>query len=802
MAIRDIIKKAVGSVPGGKLITEGVFGGKDARLLPMPSLRPTTQNIRIDDVTSGWFTPLQPMPPFAPPGTTPRQFAYLPGANILWQPKTGEAEGVPGITYDVLRMFADSWDILRLVIETAKDRIMRVPWTVHVRREEGESTKDFEHRNKEDKLLKDIRYFYRKPDGRHVFKKWMRMWLEDMFVIDAIAIFAARDKQGIIKEFRPYDGATFNRLLTDEGLSPAPPDPAYQQVLYGIVSDNFSTNDLFYSMRNERTCRRYGYSKVEQCIISINLGLRRLEYMLQEYTSGNIPEALVFMPVGGDSGLTVDDVKRAQEDFNTVLAGDLANRRQMRFLPSYNSTTGHPPIVFPKEPLLKDPLDEWLFKIVLFDFGMSTQYFERQMNRATAGQAQETAEEEGLLPDLEECKMVMDGLLEMQGLGDEYEWTHERASEMDPVKQAQADTERVKEGLNTRNEVRKHNGDDPFPNPMADQLTITTATGAVLLGEQTAKPGPEGAGPEEGTEQPSEPKQKGGVQPAKPKGKKPAAAEKVIKKAERRHVLQAGTLTHESETARARMVTTLAASFERMRLAAVKKAKQLLKSESPDTLADEIMAALNEEFMALPDAIKAEITAAAQSGVTSAALDIDADDDLIATSNEAAEAFAEDRAAELVGMSFDADGNLIPNANAKWAITESTRTDLRDIFTRAFAEEEAPFEDIWQAIEEAASFSDYRAEMVARTEIGRAQVHGVMQMWADGGQVNTYVWLQSEDEGVCDVCQALADGGPYEFGSGPVPIDDTHPNCRCIIAVDEIEGELAAVHGRRKTKEA
>lgn len=773
MAIKEFIRKAVGNIPGGQLITEGLFGGKDARLIPMPSLLPTTQRTQINEVTSGWFTPLQPMTPFSPGAqSAPRQFAYMPGSNILYQPKTGEADGQPGVSYDVLRLFADSWDILRLVIETAKDRIMRVPWNIHVRREEGETTKDFELRNKEDKTLRDIRAFYRKPDGRHNFKKWMRMWLEDMFVIDAVAIYAARDKKKRIAAFRPYDGATFNRLLTDEGLSPQAPDPAYQQVLYGIVSGNFSTDDLLYSMRNERTCRRYGYSKVEQVIISINLGLRRLEWMLQEYTSGNVPEALVFMPVGGDTGITVDDVKRAQEDFNTMMQGNLANRRQMRFLPSFNTSGGAPPIVFPKEPLLKDPLDEWLAKIVLFDFGMSGQYFEKQMNRATAGQAQETAEEEGLLPDLEESKMILDTMLEMQGFGDEYEWGYERARETDPLKQAQADSMRVKSFLNTPNEIRKANGDDPDPNPLADKLITITPSGAVELGQVVQAAGAFGGGPTgEGGKPPAKEGKPEEKAPAKPK-----AAEKIAKKATRRHILQAGTLTPESEEARKKIVATLSESFGRMKTIAAKKAKSLVKATQADDVVEAIMAALKEEFDALPEALRGQLEASALSGVTSASLDINADESLIASSNEAAVAFAENRASELIGMHY-VDGVLEPQTNPKWAITESTREDLRTIITRAFESDEAPIENIQTQIEEAASFSEYRAEMVARTEISRAQVHGVMECWEQSGLVKTYVWLQSEDEDVCEICEAMADGGPYEFGSGPVPIDDSHPNC-------------------------
>jgi len=67
--------KALTSLSGGELITTGPFAGKDARTLALPEIRVPKPPTQLPDVTSGWFTPLQPIGPFAPPGTVPRQFA-------------------------------------------------------------------------------------------------------------------------------------------------------------------------------------------------------------------------------------------------------------------------------------------------------------------------------------------------------------------------------------------------------------------------------------------------------------------------------------------------------------------------------------------------------------------------------------------------------------------------------------------------------------------------------------------------------------------------------------------------------
>jgi hypothetical protein len=51
-----------------------------------------------------------------------------------------------------------------------------------------------------------------------------------------------------------------------------------------------------------------------------------------------------------------------------------------------------------KEAPYKDDFDEWLARIVCFAFSLPPTWAVRQVNRATAGTAQEVAIEEGLAP--------------------------------------------------------------------------------------------------------------------------------------------------------------------------------------------------------------------------------------------------------------------------------------------------------------------------------------------------------------------------------------------------------------------
>jgi hypothetical protein len=471
-------------------------GGDKARLITSSMVAQTGGSGEIKDVNmSGWFGPLSPIRPVAPDTYRPRQYAYTPGANLLYTPKSEELSGV---SFETLRNLADSWDVLRIVIETRKDQIAAAPWAIRVREKPGENISERVKREAEDKKVRELTSFFHKPDGVHHYAKWVRMWVEDMFVIDAVALYMLRDKQGRIATVHPIDGGTITRMLTDQGFTPAPPNVAYQQVVYGTPACNLTTDDLIYSMRNERTCRRYGFSRVEQLLLTINLGLRRLEWLLQYYTSGNTPEALVFLP----ADLSIDRVREAQEWFDSMLAGNTADRRKLRFLPGYGSgDNARPNVVFPKEPLLKDALDEWLARLVCAQFSVSPQMFERMMNRATATEASDASIEEGLKPDLDEITSINNQIIQLLGYGSEYEFTYQPTRQADAFKQAQTDNIYVGK-IKTVNEIRKALGEDPRPEPQCDQIGIFGATGFIPIDTPPQPAMPPGMGMPPGMEAP------------------------------------------------------------------------------------------------------------------------------------------------------------------------------------------------------------------------------------------------------------------------------------------------------------
>jgi phage portal protein BeeE len=74
--------------------------------------------------------------------------------------------------------------------------------------------------------------------------------------------------------------------------------PAYQQVLKGLPAVNYSARDVIYRPRNVRAHKDYGYSPVQQVLMTVNIALRRQLWQLDYYSEGSIPDALIGVPQG------------------------------------------------------------------------------------------------------------------------------------------------------------------------------------------------------------------------------------------------------------------------------------------------------------------------------------------------------------------------------------------------------------------------------------------------------------------------------------------------------------------------
>jgi PAS domain-containing protein len=385
-----------------------------------------------------WFGPGQPLAPVAQDKTEGRAFDYPVALNLRFQPRSEEQ-----FSFSQLRGIADSYDLMRLVIETRKDQVKAYEWEVMPVDEKADPTIFADQ-------IKVVSDFMERPDKEHDFDDWISMVVEDMLVIDAVCVYPRKTKGGKLYGLELVDGATIKRVLDISGRTPLPPDPAYQQILKGIPAADYTTDDLTYMMRNPRSSRIYGLSPVEQVMMTVNIAMRRQLSQLAYYSEGNIPEAIAQVP----EGWTAKQIQDFQLWWDSLMEGNAAQKRKMRFIPSLDN------ILFPKEAVLKDQYDEWLARVICFAFSIPPTPFIMQVNRATAQQGAESAKEEGLLPLMKWLDTKINFLLKTH-LGGEYlgvKFTWKKNQEVAPDVKATIHSTYIAAKVITPDEAREELG--------------------------------------------------------------------------------------------------------------------------------------------------------------------------------------------------------------------------------------------------------------------------------------------------------------------------------------------------------
>lgn len=456
-----------------------------------------------------WFGPWQPLPPFADKpeqGTRGRRFDYPAGVNLNISPRSQEA-----VSFGTLRALADAYDLLRVAIETRKDQIAKYAWKI------VPSEKGVQEDEVQAEVAKAMKILER-PDRDLDWDDWLRALCEDNLVLDAVAIYPRKTRGGDHYSFDLIDAATIKRVVDVEGRTPAPPSPAYQQILKGVPAVDYTSDELVYWARNVRTNKLYGYGPVERIIVTVNMAIRRQQYQLEYFTEGNIPDAIMSVP----ESWTPDQIKEFQDYWDSLLEGVTGRRRKVKFGPEMKT------VLSPKDTqlVLSDAFDEWLARIICWAFGLSPVALLKQVNRASSEQIDETAKEEGLSPLLDWLERKINALLKRAGV-ERVKFVFDREEEIDPKVAAEIDRDDVKAGIQTIDEVRGARGKTPLG---LDKPLVYTSTGYVPIAESLDRqkedfknppPPPPGLGPTSGADK-GEPTRAGAAGEAvPPKGGKP-----------------------------------------------------------------------------------------------------------------------------------------------------------------------------------------------------------------------------------------------------------------------------------------
>jgi len=701
---------------------------------------------------AGIWSPGEPSKAITPAGTPPMQYQYPWGYNLQSAPRPNEP-----VTFSQLRALADNYDLLRLAIETRKDQIEGLKWTVTPIGKTGKAKSHAEQ----------ILQLLRKPDRQHSFHRWLRMWMEDVHVIDAASIYIRRTRGGDIYSLDLVDGSTIRPNIDDSGRLPEPPFPAYQQIIFGQPAVDLTTDELFQPIRNPRTNKVYGYSHVEQIIATVNIALLRQTNQKNYYTEGNIPEAFLSTP----ESWQMQQVIEFQAYWDSLFESNTSMRRKARFIPNGVTPT------FTKDNPLKDEYDEWLARIISYCFTLPPTALGKETNRAVAQTTQESGKAEGLTPIRNYVKEAIDSVIHDHAGYDDAEFSWEEEEINNPLEQAQVNQIYYNIGALDADEIREQIGKEPLSDEQKAAIASRAPSYPMFSAGITGGAGAEAKSPQNPPDGP-DPEIKKRRPRYRARAPLPMQTSQ-LRLAQRK--LQ-GVLQNFLKKAAGEMTGQILNAYDKLGksdTAVKEKAKQILEEldlQNWSMLFDDVEPILEEIAM------YGGSRALAQVGVS--------DQGITELVNRDAVSYAHDRAAEMIGKVWS-NNRLVDNPNPELAISESTRGYLRSNLEQAIEEGWSP-QKLADHIAENTGFSSTRAEMIARTEVAEAHTQGSLAAWSRSGVVQGKQSILGSEHDLEDECDINADAGviPLEedFPSG----DDGppyHPNCTCAVVPVVIEDE-------------
>jgi hypothetical protein len=700
----------------------------------------------------------EPPPTGQPTGSHPRALIPPPFQNTTGHRRRWR--GIDLTPFAQLRALS-RFDLVRVVIRDIKGQCQGIELEVAVRDEFKDQARALQPK------VDAARAFVECPDplADLDLAGWVGKAIEEILVTDALSLYPIFSKGGEPLGLGQIDGATIKPLVDDLGRPPLPPNLAYLQYVHGLPETGFyqplgtpSSRELWYLPYERQPDSPYGYSSTEQVLMTVNLAIRHTLHDLAYYTSGSLPDSLYTMPEGWNQ----ETIEKFQLWWDDVLDGRSDRRAGgVRFVPqgTYTAT---------KTREFKYDFLEWLGRVIAWGFGVSPLPIMRISNRAQADRMEQSVSESGVRPLIGFVVRILNRYVQrVLGLA-EIEVRLRDDEVEDPAVVATRNVSYVHGGIRTLNATRADLGEEPYPAEFGDRPFVMTPSGPLFLDtiEEERKRREEqaaalaarlGGGGQPGGGAP-------GAGPVTDPEPDPdtLTEEPALERLHRCHVEHRGRVRDDLQKrhrvqkrhpGRAFVSTLIpprgaARRFQKAELALTTEQKALeaslrtavsawLAAQLPVVTAWAIgflppaPAAKLAKQLPLPpfvgekdlfNAISAVLFEAHQVGAGDAALSIAAD---LSTPSETALAYAQERAAELVGKTWIA-GQLVDNPSPKFAITDTLRQDVQSLVTRAIAEGMSP-QDLTSKMVE--TFGPWRAETIARTETGIAYNAGAADVY-------------------------------------------------------------------------
>jgi hypothetical protein len=429
---------------------------------------------------------------------------------------------LPGVSdrhvpWKVLRDAAEI-PIVRDCIRIRKSKLAAREWDIVITKRALQTYKQQDPDTSSVQIKKDLRdklnpeiarliEFWQQPDPQQGedFAAWATKGLEEHHVLDALAIYPYRNRGGQQMGFRILDGSTVKPLLDHLGGRPMPPQPAYQQVLWGFprgefvadcdtdgkVLNGYTADRLIYRRRELRTFSPYGMSGVEQALTDVDLYLRRHEWNRGQWSDGVAPAGWILND--GAESWTPQQLAEYSRAFNDLYSGKTLERMRFHLLPPGM----HPQETADVGEKFKPDYDLHLIKLVAMhlDTTIAELGFTESKGLGSSGyhEGQENVQERKAdAPDQRWLQGVLTGISRTYlGMPDELEFRFLGLDSEDEDAADEVLDRQVKGGRLTLNESREEQGRAPYSFAEADMPIVETGRGIIFL-ENSSKLAPPG----------------------------------------------------------------------------------------------------------------------------------------------------------------------------------------------------------------------------------------------------------------------------------------------------------------------
>lgn len=476
---------------------------------------------------SGSFGPLSPMLPIpidAPEsegeGPQPRRYTYPVSWNL--------PHGVPGdeglklASFSQLRTIADSYSVARACVQTRIQEIVGLDWEIVPTKDAEKAMQGDKaaRRDFDERRVKLQRFFNRPDPGKyHNFGAWLAALLEDILVVDALALYMQPPRvkgKGVLGSNLAalclVAGDTVRPLLDMQGSIPTPPNPAFQVYNFGVprvdlmtalsgddiedMGDNlvarYRGDQMMYLPYVTRSWTPYGFPPIERALVPILSGIQRQQYQLNYFSEGSVPGIFIS---AGDPNATPTQLRQLQDALN-AMAGDPAWKHKIIVLPKDSRIDPIRPVP------LADQLDELLMNQVCMAFDIQPQELGITPRASTSGhsagaanqmakQAETINERKALKPLLTWLKSSIFDFVIQEICGQrDARWMWE-GLEQDEDERANVDmlVTQVGHGLMSIDEARNARGEQSWGLPITSVPVYFTAGGVVPIGSIDSETG-------------------------------------------------------------------------------------------------------------------------------------------------------------------------------------------------------------------------------------------------------------------------------------------------------------------------